>query len=165
MVIRRFPEVVQPERRAFSSDAVTMIRRGPDSLWNGLLIGLGAGVVALNVLVATGDLPAYGAPVRGSIEGGLVVAAPVVGALVDRAIGNDQIYLAPSNARRASITVSPLLGNKAVGVSMAMGKRRATSQSALPPTNQAHLASISALLLMNILGAGIVHTVHVTSRP
>jgi hypothetical protein len=108
--------------RVFPSDSVTAIERR-DSSWNGLLIGLGVGIGAARLsVVRTCDLPdSECAAIVGTVIGlPLIAAGAVIGALIDRAVGNDLVYAAPSHGARTSMTFSPFAGNKRAGLALAM---------------------------------------------
>jgi len=110
------------ETRTFAPDTVTMIRR-TDSIWNGALIGAGVGAVATWISVVRAcSLPDPECEVIARLVFGvpMTIGGTVAGALVDRAIGNDPIYLAPSRASQAPVTVSPLFGRKGVGLSLSV---------------------------------------------
>lgn len=119
--------VLAPEQQIFPARSVAQIRR-TDSLWNGALIGAGVGVA-----VYVGGLMNCSANqwncnnARGAeqwIPGSPMTAwlAPAVGALVgalrDRAKGNEPIYVAAS--RQPAVAVSPWTGRKATGISVSL---------------------------------------------
>ena len=105
----------------FSEDSVSEIRR-TDSVLNGALIGLGAGVGAFGV-----GLRAHcGSPldeecvVNGgwAILLGTVPVGAVLGAVVDSLVGRDLVYRSRQGAARRSLNVSPWAGAGALGVAL-----------------------------------------------
>ena len=106
----------------FPSDSVTAVERR-DSSWNGILIGLGAGIAAARVSVGkTCDLPdpECAAIVTTAIGLPLIGAGALIGWGVDRAIGNDYLYSAPYQAVGRSIMLTPFVGYKRAGAALAM---------------------------------------------
>ena len=108
----------EEQRRVFEAESVRAITK-TDSLWNGVLIGIGAGFVAAEVFVWQVCGP------RGHDDECAAIATPVgwvtmvpggaaVGALIDRAIGNGALYRKPPRAGRA-LTISPVIGPSAGG--------------------------------------------------
>jgi hypothetical protein len=99
------------ETRTFSAENVTEIRR-TDSDWNGVLIGLGAGYVGmLGFVRQTCGRPGYDdecAAIARPIGWVFIPAGAVLGALIDRAYGNDPVYLGTPSTLRPSVAVSPL---------------------------------------------------------
>lgn len=103
----------------FAEDTVARITRR-DSLENGVLIGLGAGVAATWGVVRgrcgpAGFDPECGASVA-RIGLAIVPAGAVAGALLDKAIGNAPVYLSPSRSTRSPVALSPWLGRTSAGV-------------------------------------------------
>ena len=82
--------------RTFAAETVASIRRS-DRLWNGLLIGIGAGFLASEVWVYNVCGPrGYDAECSAIATGigwvAFVPGAAVAGALIDKAVGNHLIY-------------------------------------------------------------------------
>ena len=105
--------VEQP--RTVARQDVVAIRR-TDSVLNGFLIGLGAGIAANEVWIrqmcgprgADDECTAIASLVRWST---FPAGGAAVGALIDRLIGNRPIYLAPGT--RATLRVTPMLSRRA----------------------------------------------------
>ena len=100
------------ERRRFDKDRVTSIRR-TDSIWNGLLIGFGAGVVASEVWRRSECGPGgYDSECSVIVSAvgwvTMVPAGAVAGALIDKFTGNRLVY--GSNGRRTTVSLSPVVG-------------------------------------------------------
>jgi hypothetical protein len=109
-----------PEPKAFPESRVVSVRR-TDSLWNGALIGAGAGgAVAVAGFQATrGESDAvYGWAYVASWLAPVVGA--VVGAFVDRSVGNAPIYLASPPISKTRVSVCPLVTPKAAGASISV---------------------------------------------
>jgi len=108
-----------PELRAFAEGDVTRIRRS-DSVWNGALIGAGAGgAIALwGIGTTRGTSDAfYGWAYVGSWLA--PAAGAVAGAFIDRSIGGASVFVVPS-FRRASVSVSPLIGARGRGAAVSI---------------------------------------------
>lgn len=110
------------ERRSFDKSTVTTIRRA-DRLWNGLLIGLGAGMLATEVFVRQNCGPrGYDdecAAIAASV--GVLTFVPggaVIGALIDKSIGNEYVYR--EGVMRWSIRITPQLAPTRTGVSLSV---------------------------------------------
>jgi hypothetical protein len=109
------------ERELFPRDLVRSINR-TDSLWNGLLIGLGTGIVGAELFVrgACGRRGyddecaaiATGVAVVTFIPGGTIV-----GALIDKFTGDELIYRAPP---RSSLTIAPVVARRAGGIALSL---------------------------------------------
>jgi hypothetical protein len=108
------------ERRTFAPQGVTLVRRA-DRLWNGALIGLGAGAVGAEIFVRQNCGP------RGYDEECAAIAGPVgwltmppagaaIGALVDKLIGNEVLYR--RDGGRASVALLPSIGRSTRSLSM-----------------------------------------------
>jgi hypothetical protein len=116
--------ILTPDQRTFPNSGVAQVRR-TDSLWNGALIGAGVGGGAFGLGWLSCVYQDVGCDFWGD-PGGFVTSwlAPatgaIVGALMDRAKGNEPIYRARSQPSRASFTMSPLLDKKKRGVSLAV---------------------------------------------
>jgi len=102
-------------RQFQESDVDTIEKRGPDSLRNGALIGLGiaGGLGTLAIAsVATGE------------EAGIVAVAALlyagigagIGAGIDALIEGRRVIYAGSTSRRMTLNVSPILGRQQKGV-------------------------------------------------
>ena len=95
-------------------------KRQADSLWNGLLIGLGAGIAA-HVITCSGDDPE-----RCSGETGLVVllfegSGAGLGALVDHAIQRyDTVYSRQTTENRRNLKLSPLVSKETRGLRLSI---------------------------------------------
>jgi hypothetical protein len=109
-IIVRVDDVFAAARtRTFDRAIVSTIRRS-DRLWNGILIGVGAGFAATevwsyNLCGARGTNAECTAIASGVGWVTMVPGGAVVGALIDKAIGNHLIYT--SRANQASLRVSP----------------------------------------------------------
>lgn len=109
---RRFQ--VEPER-------VQRVAR-TDALWNGALIGLGAGIAAAEIWTyQVCGPPGYDdeCAIRARAVGWLTMpgGGAALGALIDKLIGNQELYRAsPSTALR----VSPVVGRRAAGVVLSL---------------------------------------------
>jgi hypothetical protein len=109
-------------RQVFADSGISAINR-TDSVWNGLLIGLGAGIVGAELFVRNVCGPrgyddecsaiATGVGVVTFIPGGLVV-----GGLIDKFTGNDLLYRAMP--RRARMTIAPAVGPRSGGVTFSL---------------------------------------------
>ena len=110
------------EQRRFDESRITSIRR-TDSIWNGLLIGLGTGIVASEVWRHSACGP------RGFDDEcsvivsavGLVTMVPagaVAGALIDKFTGNRLVYRA--SGRATTLRVSPVVGRAQAGVAVSL---------------------------------------------
>lgn len=113
--------ILSPAKRVFTIGEVARVRR-KDSIWNGtqygFWLGLGAWIVSLNLAAKSSDEFPYGwayfgAPVSAGV-------GALAGMLIDRARGNDAVYVAPSKATGLPVTVSPWLVKKGGGVSLSM---------------------------------------------
>lgn len=110
-------------RRTFAESSVAEIRR-TDSAWSGTLIGLAVGIglakglceqdweLCRGASVVGAQFGVRGLPVNGShVFGPLMLSAliggPLAGGLIDRAKGNNTIYLARSRSSQSSVAVSP----------------------------------------------------------
>jgi hypothetical protein len=96
--------------RTFRQPSVASIRRS-DRLWNGILIGMGAGFAAAEIwryqLCGTRNMDDECAAIAAGV--GLVSFVPggaVVGALVDKAMGNHLVY---RSDRRATLQLAPVV--------------------------------------------------------
>jgi hypothetical protein len=105
------------EREVFPSNLIRSINH-TDSVWNGLLIGLGAGIVGAELFVRGACGP------RGSDDEcaaiatavGVVTFVPggtIIGALIDKFTGDTLIYRAP---QRSVMSVTPVVTRSAGGV-------------------------------------------------
>ena len=108
-------------RQTYSSDSIRSINRS-DSIWNGLLIGLGIGIVSNELFVRHNCGPRGNDDECAAIVTavGLVTFVPggaVVGALVDKFTGNRLIYRAP---QPSTLSVAPLIGQRGGGVSVSL---------------------------------------------
>jgi hypothetical protein len=114
--------VLTPEKQTFLERSVAQIRR-TDSLWNGVLIGAGVGGAVFGVGWISCVSQDVGCEIWGD-PGGFVTswlapaAGGIVGALLDRAKGNEPIYVTPS--RQTAVAVSPWLGRKGTGISVSL---------------------------------------------
>jgi hypothetical protein len=109
--------------RTFGPATVATIRRS-DRLWNGLLIGAGAGFVATELWAyrlcgPRGSDSECSAIVTGVGWTAFVPGGAVVGALIDKAIGNQLIYSAAPR-KRTSMYVSPTIAPQRIGVTAAL---------------------------------------------
>lgn len=106
------------ERRSFARARVATIRRS-DSLWNGLLIGAGVGIVATEVWArqTCGNDGECAAITRLVGWGALAGGGAAVGALFDRFTGNNVIYRAGASS---TIRVTPLVGRRTTGLSVSL---------------------------------------------
>ena len=115
----RVDDAFGPRRtRTFERGTVATIRRS-DRLWNGFLIGLGAGIIASEVWVYNLCGPrGYDDECAAIATGvGLFTMVPggaVAGLLIDKAIGNQLIYRAARG--RAMFDVAPVISPKGQGV-------------------------------------------------
>ena len=107
--------------RTFSERTVLSVRR-TDSVWNGLLIGLGAGIAANEVFVRSNCGPrgyddecAAIATAVGMIS--FVPGGAVIGALIDKFTGNTRLYRTPM---RASLAIQPIVARNRTGLSLAV---------------------------------------------
>jgi hypothetical protein len=110
------------QRTVFADDGIRAINR-TDSVWNCLLIGLGAGIVGAELFVRQVCGPrgyddecaaiATGVGVVTFVPGGLVI-----GGLIDRFTGNDLLYRA--SPRRSTIVVAPVVGPRRGGVAVSL---------------------------------------------
>jgi hypothetical protein len=108
--------VLTPGKQLFLERTVAQIRRS-DSLWNGALIG--AGVGGLTFFAGTGieDDPAvYYWLYIGSWL--FPTTGAIVGALLDRATGNEPIYV--THSRQPAVALSPWFGRKGTGISVSL---------------------------------------------
>ena len=106
--------------RTFDRATVSTIRRS-DRLWNGILIGVGAGFAATEVwsynLCGARGTNTECTVIASAV--GLITMVPggaVVGALIDKAIGNHLIYT--SRANQASLRLSPILTPQGASVAV-----------------------------------------------
>jgi hypothetical protein len=108
--------VLTPEKQIFFEPRVAQIRR-TDSVWNGALIGAGVGCAVFWAGSGIEDDPAvYYWLYIGSWL--FPTAGAVVGALLDRASGNEPIYVTPS--RQPAVAVSPWLSRKGTWISVSL---------------------------------------------
>ena len=109
------------EREVFPSHLIRSINR-TDSVWNGLLIGLGAGIAGAELFVRGNCGP------RGHDDECAAIAAVVgvatfvpggviVGGLIDKFAGHQLIYRAP---QRASLSIAPVLGRDTGGLAFSV---------------------------------------------
>ena len=108
-----------PESQTFPRETIREVRRTDrvrDGMNDGFWIGLGAFAVSLMIAEKTSDEFPYGFAYVGFPLFPAVGA--VSGLLVDRSMGKDAIYLAPSS--RSSMLVSPLPHKKAAGLSVSL---------------------------------------------
>jgi hypothetical protein len=108
----------EEQRRVFEAESVRAINK-TDSVWNGLLIGLGAGFAATEVFVwqscgPRGNDDECAAIVTGVGWLTMVPGGAAIGALADRAIGNGALYYKPERTR-TPLSISPMIGPKAGG--------------------------------------------------
>jgi hypothetical protein len=104
----RFHDAGIERRRTFGPQTIISIRRS-DRLWNGLLVGIAAGIAASEIWHYRvcgrrgydSECSAIIIPAGWTI---FVPSGAVVGALVDKAIGNNLIYAA---GRQATFAVQP----------------------------------------------------------
>ena len=105
-------------RAAELASATTLQPKKRDSVLNGALIGGAVGVGTTLVLAqrACGTLSFDSECAAIWVPGGLLLFVPagiVTGALIDRAVGNDRVMLAPAIGRRtAAVTGTVRLGRK-----------------------------------------------------
>jgi hypothetical protein len=113
------PDGVVEQRRSFNRAGIATVRR-TDSLWNGMLIGAGAGFVATEIWTrqACGHDIECAVYVRLAGWGALAGGGMAVGALIDKFTGNDVIYRA--GATPSTLRMTPFLGPRRTGLSMAL---------------------------------------------
>jgi hypothetical protein len=113
------PDGAVAQRRSFDRTTVATIRR-TDSLWNGMLIGAGAGIVATEVWTrqACGQDGECAVYVRLAGWGALAGGGMAVGALIDKFTGNDVLYRAGPTP--SALRIVPLLGPRRSGLSMSL---------------------------------------------
>jgi hypothetical protein len=107
-------------QRAFEETNVTEIIR-KDRLWNGTLIGVGAGFAAFGLALKMDSCAPFPYDLCYNSYGAFPFlvypsVGAIVGALIDRATGNPTVYLAPSGGAPRSVTVSPWLHQRGGGV-------------------------------------------------
>jgi hypothetical protein len=108
------------QRRSFDQGAVTTIRR-TDSIWNGLLIGAGAGFVATAVWTRHLCGPRDEECSANVTAVGWVTMVPggaAAGALIDRFIGNHLVYRAGDT--QSTLRIAPLVGPKRSALSVSI---------------------------------------------
>ena len=108
-------------RQVFSDGGIRTINR-TDSVWNGLLIGLGAGIVASEVFVRQNCGPrGYDNECAAIVTAvGWVTFVPggaTVGALIDKFTGNDLLYRAVSGS---TFSIAPIVGPTIGGVAVSL---------------------------------------------
>ena len=110
--------------RDFSDSAVQQIRkRRPDPRWNGVMIGLAAGVGAGAVAVLTTcpndpECSVYASLVFFPVFGGIGAGA---GAAIDFAIKKyDTVYIRPGASTRVGLRFSPIRGKGNTGIRVAL---------------------------------------------
>jgi hypothetical protein len=108
-------------RQLFPESGVRAINRS-DSIWNGLLIGLGAGIVASEVFVRQNCGPRGHDDECAAIVTaiGVVTFVPggaTVGALIDKFTGNDLLYRA---GPRSTLSIAPIVGRATGGVAVSL---------------------------------------------
>jgi len=109
-------------QRTFSETAVARVARR-DSVTEGLLIGLAAGVGAAwgGVRIACGP-PGYDDECAANSWGvfalAMIPAGMVTGALIDRLIGNAAIFVAPAAKTGGTLRLAPLWAKDGAGLSM-----------------------------------------------
>jgi hypothetical protein len=111
--------ILTPQQKSFSESGVTAIRR-TDSVWNGALIGLGAGgALALAGFAATGDSDAwYGWAYVGSW---LVPSAGMaLGWAVDAGTVPAPVYLSAPGVSKVTVSVSPVAATKGLIASVSI---------------------------------------------
>ena len=111
-------------QRTFAQTDVTVIIR-KDSLWNGTLLGLGAGVAAYALARTTDSCAPFPYDLCYNSYGVFPLLVyptigAIAGALIDRATGNVKVYLAPSGGSAKSVTVSPRLRHGGGGIAVSM---------------------------------------------
>jgi hypothetical protein len=110
--------VSSPERRTFAQDTIREIRR-PDRLWNGMLIGLAAGIVPGLFLgrVSCGEGPS-GTCTSGPIKGALFVGGigAAIGVAIDEFVKRPGRIVYVSSQKTRPVMLSPLLGKDRQGV-------------------------------------------------
>jgi hypothetical protein len=107
--------------RTFSERTVSSVRR-TDSVWNGLLIGLGAGIAANEVFVRSNCGPRGNDDECAAIVTavGLITFVPggaVIGALIDKFTGNTRLYRSPT---LASLALQPIVARNRTGLSLSV---------------------------------------------
>lgn len=103
--IRRTRWFFREERRVFAQDSVFLIEDN-DSDWNGVLLGLGAGIFMAWIAVADCDEDACVTFLLAPVVG------PIIGSQIDKA-HNRPLYLSP---RGNVIALAPLLGPRQLGL-------------------------------------------------
>lgn len=109
------------DARTFQRSSVVSIRRS-DGLMNGALIGLGIGAgIGLAGFASTYHQGTDAVYFWGYIGVWLCPAAgAAVGALTDRAIGNQVLYLAPARQGAGRVSVSPIARTRAAGMAVSV---------------------------------------------
>jgi hypothetical protein len=108
--------------QTFARERVAEVRRS-DRLWNGILIGAGAGYLAMevwayNLCGPRGHDTECSAIVTAVGMATFVPGGAVIGALVDKAVGNRLVY---SRGRAFTASVSPVWTPRAWGVTTRVG--------------------------------------------
>jgi hypothetical protein len=121
ITLRFHDSVGAEQRRTFSPQTVHTIRRS-DRLWNGLLLGLGAGILASEIWTYQACGPRgfdSECEVIVTMAGltTLVPAGAAAGALIDKIIGNNLIYASKS---RLHVHVSPVVTPSRAQVGMTL---------------------------------------------
>jgi hypothetical protein len=111
-------------QRAFAETDVTEINR-KDSLWNGTLIGLGAGFGAVWLAFKADSCAPFPYDLCFNSYGAFpLLVYPTLGAIagasIDRTTGNGKVYLAPSRSSARSVTLRPWLHRRESGVALSM---------------------------------------------
>jgi hypothetical protein len=105
-------------RRTFATDRVLAIKR-TDSVWNGALIGLAVGL-GTGIALVRGNCDAPDPECEAIVWMALglpsIAVGTAVGAVIDRAIGSEPIYVDASRSRQRSVRISPVVGRHGGGV-------------------------------------------------
>ncbi len=109
------------DARTFPQSSVVSMRR-TDGLMNGILIGLGIGAgVGLAGFASTYHQGTDAVYFWGYVGVWLCPAVgAAIGALADRAIGNEVLYVAPPRAGTGRVGVSPIARSRAAGVTVSV---------------------------------------------
>jgi hypothetical protein len=109
------------EHEVFTSSLIRSINH-TDSVWNGLLIGLGAGIVGAELFVRGACGPRGSDDECAAIATGVgvvtfVPGGTIIGALIDKFTGNELIYRAPHGS---ALSLAPMVTRGAGGVSLTL---------------------------------------------
>lgn len=104
-----------PEERRFPVSSVVRVERPKDSVWNGLFIGMAAGIGG-GLLVSTILNTCINCEEFGYVSLALLGGGAGVGAAVDSAIGHRQVLF---EAAEGKVALKPVIAPRCAGVALA----------------------------------------------